>query len=141
MIYSDLQNIGDTALTRLNSVVMIIRSLWVLHGLEKKTCSKIRAFSSNFGKRPLAKIGKKMSSLTAKLGEINAIEHNQGNKIYPQNQAILDCMMPTIPLKHKYLSIILIWDIVSQVAVVSKKRKKKIFLSIYNSNFGYFEIK
>ena len=82
-----------------------------------------------------------MSGLTAKLGEINAIENNQGNKIYPQNQAILDCMMPTIPLKHKYLSIILIWDIVSQVAVVSKKRKKKIFLSIYNSNFGYFKIK
>ena len=47
----------------------------------------IRAFSSNFGKRPLAK-----------LGEINDIEHNKDSKIYPQNQVILDCIMPTIPL-------------------------------------------
>ena len=72
-----------------------------------------------------------MINLTAKLGEINAIEHNQGSKIYPQNQAILDCIMPTIPLKHKYLSIILIGDIVSQVAVVSKKSKKKIFFFFF----------
>ena len=32
-----------------------------------------RAFPSNFGKRPLAKIGKKRS----KLGEINGIEHKK----------------------------------------------------------------
>ena len=55
----------------------------------------------------------KMINLTAKLGEINNIEHNKGSKIYPQNQFTLDCIMPTIPLKHKYLSIILIWVIVS----------------------------
>ena len=51
-----------------------------------------RAFSSNFGKRPLAKL-EKMIDLTAKLGEINHnndIEHNKGSKIYPQNQVILD---------------------------------------------------
>ena len=65
-----------------------------------------RAFSSSFGKRPLAKIGEK-------LGEIKDIEHNKGSKIYPQNQVILDCIMPSIPLKHKCLSIILIWVIVS----------------------------
>ena len=40
----------------------------------------------------------KMIDLTAKLGEINDIEHNKGSKIYPQNQVILDCIMPTIPL-------------------------------------------
>ena len=34
-----------------------------------------RAFSSNLGKRPVAKIGKKMFNLTAKLGDINEIEH------------------------------------------------------------------
>ena len=56
------------------------------------------AFSSNF-------------NLTAKLGEIK--EHNKGSKIYPQNQVILDCITPSIPLKHKCLSIILIWVIVS----------------------------
>ena len=70
----------------------------------------------------LGKIGKKMIHLTTKLGEINNIEYNQGSKIYPQNQVILDCIMPVIPLKHKCLSIILISI---QVVVVSKKSKKK----------------
>ena len=55
-----------------------------------------------------------MIDLTAKLGEINNIEHNKGSKIHPQNQVILDCIMPTIPLKHKWSSIILIWVIVSK---------------------------
>ena len=72
-----------------------------------------QGFPSKFGKRPLAKIGK-MVDLTTKLGEINDIEHNKGSKIYPQNQVILDCIMPTIPLiERKCLSIILIWVIVS----------------------------
>ena len=79
-------------------------------------------FSSNFWKRPLAKIGKKKIDLTSKLGEINDIGHYKGSKIYPQNQIILDCIMPSIPLKHKCLSIILIWVSVSHklVVVVSK---------------------
>ena len=72
-----------------------------------------RAFSSNFGKRPLAKIGEKKIDLTSKLGDINDIEHYKGSKIYPQNQVILDCIMPSIPLKHKCLSINLIWVSVS----------------------------
>ena len=38
-----------------------------------------------------------MIDLTSKLGEINDIEHNKGSKIYPQNQVILDCIMPSIP--------------------------------------------
>ena len=54
-----------------------------------------------------------MIDLTAKFGEINDIEHNKGRKIYPKNQVILDCIMPSIPLKHKCLSINLIWVIVS----------------------------
>ena len=33
-----------------------------------------------------------MIDFTAKLGEINDIEHNKGSKIYPQNQVILDGM-------------------------------------------------
>ena len=69
-------------------------------------------FPTILGKGPWPKLGK-MMDLTAKLGEINDIEHNKGSKIYPQNQVILDYIMPTIPLKHKCLSIILIWDIVS----------------------------
>ena len=55
----------------------------------------------------------KKIDLTSKLGEINDIEHCKGSKIYPQNQVILDCNMPSIPLKHKCLSIILIWVSVS----------------------------
>ena len=31
-----------------------------------------------------------MIDLTAKLGEINDIEHNKGSKIYPQIKVILD---------------------------------------------------
>ena len=78
-----------------------------------------------------------MIDLTAELGEINDIEHNKGSEIYiyPQNQIILDCIMPTIPLKHKCLSIILIWVIVShiKVVVVSKKKggKKNIFFLLF----------
>ena len=55
----------------------------------------------------------KMIDLTSKLGETNDIEHNKGTKIYPKNQVFLDCILPSIPLKHKCLSIILIWVIVS----------------------------
>ena len=43
----------------------------------------------------------KIIDLTSKLGEINDIEHNKGSNKYPQNQVILDCIMPTTPLKHK----------------------------------------
>ena len=73
-----------------------------------------RAFSSNFGKRPLAKNWGKMIDLTSKLVEINNIDdQNKGSKIYPRNQIILDYIMRSIPLKHKCLSIILKWVIVS----------------------------
>ena len=54
-----------------------------------------------------------MIDLTAKLGEINNVEHNKGSKIHPQNQVILDSIMSIIPLNHNCLSIILIWVIVS----------------------------
>ena len=45
-----------------------------------------------------------MINLTSKLGEINNTEHDKGSKIYPKNQVISDCIMPSIPLKHKYHS-------------------------------------
>ena len=35
----------------------------------------------------------KMIDLPSKLGEINDIEHYKGNKIYPQNQVVLDCII------------------------------------------------
>ena len=69
-------------------------------------------FPAILGKGPWPELGK-MIDLTSKLGEINEIEHYKGSKLYPQNQVILDCIMTSIPLKHKYLSIILIWIIVS----------------------------
>ena len=62
-----------------------------------------------------------MLDLTAKLGEINDIEHNKGGKIKSQNQVILDSIMQSIPLKHKCLSIILTW------VIVSHKKVKKCF--------------
>ena len=37
----------------------------------------------------------KMIGLTSKLGKINNIKLNNGSKIYPQNQVILDCFMPS----------------------------------------------
>ena len=68
-----------------------------------------------------------MIDLTSKLGEIYNIEHNKGSKIYPQNQVIIYCIMPSIPLKHKCSSIILIWVIVSHVSSSGNVKKKKIF--------------
>ena len=68
-----------------------------------------------------------MINLTSKLGEINDIELNKGSKLYPRNQVILDCIMSSIPLKRKCLSIILIWVFVCHEKKWSLK-KKKIFL-------------
>ena len=53
-----------------------------------------RLFPAIFGKGPLPKLGK-IIDLTSKLGEINDTEHNKGSKLYPQNQLILDCTMPS----------------------------------------------
>ena len=69
-------------------------------------------FPAILGKGPWPKLGK-MINLTSKLGEINDIEHYKSKIYYPQNQVILDCIMPSIPLKHKCLSIIQIWVSVS----------------------------
>ena len=68
-------------------------------------------FPAILGKAPWPKFGKTID-LTSKLGEINDIEHNKGSKIYPQDH-FLDCIMSSIQLKHKCLSIIMIWIIVS----------------------------
>ena len=64
-------------------------------------------FPAILGKGPGQNWGK-LIDLRAKLGEITNIDITN-----PQNQVILDCIMPTIPLNHKCLSIILIWAIVS----------------------------
>ena len=60
-----------------------------------------RGFFQQFWEKSLGQNCEKMIDLTSKLGEINDIEHNKGSNIYPQNQVILDCIMPTIPLKYK----------------------------------------
>ena len=80
-----------------------------------------------------------MIFLTSKLGEIYDIEHNKGSKIYPRNQIILDCIMPSIPLKHKCLSIILIWVIVSHKKVKKKKKKKIFFFLLFLIGTWYWE--
>ena len=64
-----------------------------------------RLFPAILGKSPGTKMGK-IIDLTSKLEEINNIEHNKGSKIYPQNQVILDCIMPRIALKQECLCII-----------------------------------
>ena len=69
-------------------------------------------FPAILGKAP-GQNWEKIIKLTSKFGEINDIEHNKGNKTYPQNQVILDCIMSSIPLKYKCFSIILKWVIVS----------------------------
>ena len=73
----------------------------------------VRSLFQQFWEKVPGQNWEKMINLTSKLGEINDIEHYKGSKIYLQNQVILDCIMPSIPLKHKYLSIILIWVSVS----------------------------
>ena len=66
-------------------------------------------FPAILGKGPWPKLGK-MIDLTSKLGEINDIEHYKDSKILSsKSRCILDYIMPSIPLKHKCLSIILIW--------------------------------
>ena len=66
-------------------------------------------FPAILGKGPWPKLAKN-DQHNIKIGR----NHNKGCKIYPENQIILDCVMSSIPLnKLKYLSIILIWVIVS----------------------------
>ena len=76
-------------------------------------CLPKQGFFQQFWEKAPGQNWEKMIKITSKLGEINNKEHNKGSKIYPQNQAILDCIMPSITLKHKSLSIILIWVSVS----------------------------
>ena len=71
-----------------------------------------RAFPAFLRKGPWPNWGK-MIDLTAKLGEINDIEHNMGSKIFCQNQVILEMYYAKLLLMHICLSIILIWVIVS----------------------------
>ena len=61
---------------------------------DRSVCDSRAFFQQFWGKAP----GQKIIDLTSKLGEINDIEHNKGSKVYPQNQVILDCIMPSIPL-------------------------------------------
>ena len=71
-----------------------------------------QGFFQQFWEKAPGQNWEKMIDLTSKLGEINDIEHYKGSKIYLQNQVILEYIMPTLLLKHKCLSIILIWVIV-----------------------------
>ena len=68
----------------------------------------LQGLVQQFWEKALGQNCEKMIKLTSKLGEFNNIEHNKGSKIYPQNQVILDCIMSSIPLKHKCFSIILL---------------------------------
>ena len=93
---------------------------FLIHDIDEKSfhcwntqSREVRPFPQQFWEKAPGQNWEKMIKLTAKLGEINDIEHNKGSKIYPQNHVILDCIIPTIPLKHKCLSSILICVIVS----------------------------
>ena len=64
------------------------------------TNMKVQGLFKQFWEKAPGQNWEKKIDLTSKLGEINDIEHYKGSKIYPQNQVILDCIMPSIPLKH-----------------------------------------
>ena len=81
-------------------------------GSALNTIFQKQGFYQKFWEKAPGKNWEKMIDLTSKLGEINDIEHKKGSKIYPQNQVNLDCIMLSIPLKGKCLSIILICVIV-----------------------------
>ena len=68
-----------------------------------------------------------MFALTSKLGEINGIEHNKGSKIYPQNQVILDCCMPSLPLAQVFKYHSDMGHCFSLVVSKKSKIKKMIF--------------
>ena len=70
-------------------------------GLRNRKIDFKQGFFQQFWQKAPGQNWEKMIHLTAKLGDK---EHNKGSKIYPQSQVILDCIMPTIPLKHKCLS-------------------------------------
>ena len=76
--------------------------------LKNNVCHHLQGLFQQVWEKAPGQNWEKKIDLTSKLGEINHIEHYKGSKIYPQNQVILDCKMPSIPLKHKCLSIILI---------------------------------
>ena len=61
-----------------------------------------QGFFQQFWEKTPGRNWEKMIDLTSKLGEINDIQLNKGSKIYPQNQVILDCIMPSITLTHKH---------------------------------------
>ena len=97
-----------------NRLIKTVATTYVqLRNRKIKFHLRIQGFFQQFWEKARGQNWEKLIDLTAKLGDINNIEHNKGSKIYPQNQAILDCIMSSIPLKHKCLSIILIWVIVS----------------------------
>ena len=107
-----------------------------------KTSKIEQGFFQQFREKAPGQNWEKMIDLTSKLGEINDIEHNKGSKIYLQSQVILDCILSSILLKHKCLSIILIWVIV----VVYNKR---FFFSLFligkirhgiGKKGGYFQL-
>ena len=71
-----------------------------------------------------------MIDLTSKLREIKDIELNKGSKIYPQNQVILDCIMPSIPLKHKcFFKYHLSFFLISSSGLKKKSKEFLIFFT------------
>ena len=57
--------------------------------------SLVQGFFQQFREKAPGQNWEKMIDLTSKFREINDIEHKKGCKIYPQNQVILDCIMPS----------------------------------------------
>ena len=75
-----------------------------IHKISRQVTTKMRSviqglFQQFWEKAPGQNWEKKID-LTSKLGEIKDIEHYKGSKTYPQNQVILDCIVPSIPLNH-----------------------------------------
>ena len=52
-----------------------------------------QGFFQQFWEKAPGQNWEKMINLTTKLGEINNIDHNKANKIYPRNQVILEIVL------------------------------------------------
>ena len=63
--------------------------------------SNVAGLFQQFWEKAPGQNWEKMINLPSKLGEINDIEYNKGSKIYPQNQVILDCIMPSTWKKQR----------------------------------------
>ena len=68
---------------------------WVIVTITFFLLKNYQGFIQQYPEKVPCQNWEKMIDLTLKLGKINNIEHNNWSKLYPLNQVILDCFMPS----------------------------------------------